>query len=172
MNGMNYDDMIGTTSGVNKLREKIQGAGNSIMSSQDKDVFNIAGMGDMFSASQLAAGASAGYTGDTAKSFNDMVGGLSAAAKNDAVRWRGTQNYCDNSSMTSRKNDFLNRLNHRIQWLYSQWGEGTKPATWDVPEIESSTPKDAASKLLLPDGRIVIRRGNQVYDLNGRPVNF
>lgn len=84
-NGMNYDDMIGTTSGVNRLREKIQGAGNSIMSSQDKDVFNIAGMGDMFSASQLAAGASAGYTGDTAKSFNDMVGGLSAAAKNDVL---------------------------------------------------------------------------------------
>ncbi|MBR6017473.1 MAG: CotH kinase family protein [Paludibacteraceae bacterium] len=109
---------------------------------------------------------------NTRTQINDFVTLISAAAKNDAVRWRGTQNYCDNSSMTSRKNDFLNRLNHRIQWLYSQWGEGTKPATWDVPEIESSTPKDAASKLLLPDGRIVIRRGNQTYDINGRPINF
>ncbi|MBQ2608684.1 MAG: CotH kinase family protein [Paludibacteraceae bacterium] len=106
----------------------------------------------------------------TRTQINDFVALITQAAKNDAVRWRNTQNYRDNSNMQSRQSEFLSRLNWRIQWLYSQWGEGTKPATWDIEQTESSTDYGTASKLLYPDGRMVIIRNGQRYDLNGRLI--
>jgi len=68
--GMDFRDM---TSGSNALMAKIQGAGDDVMASQDKDVFKIDGMGQMLSASQLAAGVGAGYSGSTAGNFNAML---------------------------------------------------------------------------------------------------
>lgn len=106
----------------------------------------------------------------TRTQISDFVALITQAAKNDAVRWRNTQNYRDNSNMQSRQSEFLSRLNWRIQWLYSQWGEGTKPATWDIEQTESSTDYGTASKLLYPDGRMVIIRNGQRYDLNGRLI--
>ena len=89
---------------------------------------------------------------------------ISIAAQNDAAVWSGTQNYSDNSNMSSKSGDFLWRYDWRIQWLYSQWGEGSKPATWDV----SNTQQDdiQCTKVLL-DGRIYIQRDGRIYTITG-----
>ncbi len=76
--GMDLNKMMSS----GELQNKIRGAGDSIMASQDKDVFNIAGMGNMLSASQLAAGVGAGYSGTTAGNFNSM---LEASGRGDEV---------------------------------------------------------------------------------------
>lgn len=102
--------------------------------------------------------------------ISDFVSLIAQAARNDAVRWRNTKNYCDNSSMSSRQNEFLSRFNWRIQWLYSQWGEGTRPATWDIEQTESRSGSGTAYKLLYPNGRIVIIRNGKHYDINGSPI--
>ena len=72
--------------------------------------------------------------------------------------------------MNDRKNDFTGRLSSRIQWLYSQWGEGTEPPIDPeaIEQTKSSTECGTARKLLLPDGRIVIERNGKTYDLIGR----
>ena len=100
----------------------------------------------------------------------DFVSTISVAAQHDAARWRGTQNYQDNSRMTDRKNEFTSRLSSRIQWLYSEWGEGTPPPIDPeaIEQTKSSTETGTARKLLLPDGRIVIERNGRTYDLIGR----
>ena len=56
--------------------------------------------------------------------INEYASRITTAATYDAKKWNGTQNYQNNSNMSSKKNDFLNRYNWRINWLYSQWGEG------------------------------------------------
>lgn len=58
-----------------ELREKVQGAGTSVMASQDKDTFNTEGAMDLFSKEQLAAGMGAGYSGADAKAFSKMMMG-------------------------------------------------------------------------------------------------
>lgn len=92
---------------------------------------------------------------------------ISIAAQNDAAVWSGTQNYSDNSNMSSKSGDFLWRYDWRIQWLYSQWGEGSKPATWDV----SNTQQDdiRCTKVLL-DGRIYIQRDGRIYTITGQQL--
>ena len=67
----------------NDLQQKVQSAGTSIMASQDKDVFATAGAANMFSAEQIAAGIGAGFTGTTAKNFNNMVSQSSVSS--DAI---------------------------------------------------------------------------------------
>lgn len=91
---------------------------------------------------------------------------ITSAAKNDAEVWRGTQNYCDNSNMNGKRDDFLWRYDWRIEWLYSQWGEGTKPAAWGI-----STVKDGAQghKMLL-NGQLLIERNGVWYDILGKPI--
>lgn len=105
----------------------------------------------------------------TRTQINDFVALITQAAKNDAVRWRNTQNYRDNSNMQSRQSDFLNRLNWRIQWLYSQWGEGTKPPTWD---IEQAQEKPSHGRKILRDGQFFIECNGQFYNLLGQPVSL
>jgi hypothetical protein len=72
--------------------------------------------------------------------------------------------------MTDRKNEFTSRLSSRIQWLYSEWGEGTPPPIDPeaIEQTKSSTETGTARKLLQPDGRIVIERNGRMYDLLGR----
>ena len=74
---------------------------------------------------------------DTRSQITSFSNLISSAAVQDAKKWRGTQNYCDNSNLTNRKNDFLDKFNWRINWLYSQLGEGIRPATWDNECVES-----------------------------------
>lgn len=58
-----------------ELRDKVQGAGTSVMASQDKDTFNTEGAMDLFSKEQLAAGMGAGYSGSDAAAFSKMMMG-------------------------------------------------------------------------------------------------
>ena len=67
------------------------------------------------------------YYNDRVKDYiNEFASRVTTAASYDAKKWNGTKNYQNNSNMSSKKNDFLNRYNWRINWLYSQWGEGIK----------------------------------------------
>ena len=102
----------------------------------------------------------------------DFASLVSQAAVLDGKRWNGTQNFKNNSQMTSKKNSFLNNYNWRINWLYSQWGEGIKPDNYTPPtdiieSVESSTTKPVK----VFDGRqIIILHEGHAYDLLGRPI--
>ena len=93
---------------------------------------------------------------------------ISQAAANDAARWSGTRNYQENSNMTARRNEFLKRFDWRIQWLYSQWGEGVKPATWNsetlVPESGLTVQK------ILRNGQLLIQVNDQLFDITGKRI--
>ena len=93
---------------------------------------------------------------------------IAKAAANDAARWNGTQNYCNNSNMTARLNDFISRYDKRTQWLYSQWGEGTKPsATWNNyvdSEIQTESEK------VIINGQLFIRVNHILYDITGKRI--
>ena len=95
---------------------------------------------------------------------SEFVTLIAQAAKNDAARWRNTRNYRDNSNMVSRQSAFLSRFNARINWLYSQWGEGIQPATWDYQSVFE---KEQPSR-----GRKVLRNGQFVIMLNGHTYSL
>lgn len=89
---------------------------------------------------------------------------ISQAAKNDAVVWRNTLNYTDNSNMTEKTNSILEQYDWRIQWLYSKLGEGTKPPT--TGDIQISTPEESTKKIMR-DGQVVIIRNGVEYNMLG-----
>ena len=100
--------------------------------------------------------------------INRLAAQIMQAAKNDAAVWRNTQGYQDNSDMNAKLNDLLWHYNWRIQWLYSQWGEGTRPATWDVEQV-SDAPQ---GRKMVYRGQVLIQRNGQYFDLMGRPVHI
>ena len=100
------------------------------------------------------------------RAFADKI---ETAAKNDAEVWRGTQNYCDNSNYTDVRDRYFRRYDWRINWLYSQWGEGIKPATWDTPITPVSQPENKG-KLILRNGQLLILSRGRLYTLQGQLV--
>jgi hypothetical protein len=100
--------------------------------------------------------------------INRMAAQIMQAAKNDAAVWRNTQGYNDNSDMTAKLNDLLWRYNWRIQWLYSQWGEGIRPVTWDVEHAE----EQPTGRKMFRKGQVLIERNGKTYDLMGRPIRI
>lgn len=99
--------------------------------------------------------------------ISEMATTITEAAKNDAAVWRNTNNYCDNSNISGKLSDFLGNYDWRINWLYSQWGEGIKPATWGV----ENTPVDAVqSEKILKDGQLLIRRNGRLYTISGQLI--
>ncbi len=90
---------------------------------------------------------------------------IKQGAKNDAAKWGGTLNYCDNSNMTAKHNEFVNKFNWRTEWLYQQWGEGTRPATYDVEQAAS--PLSDTSIKRIQDGQLVIIRNGKTYTASG-----
>ncbi len=106
---------------------------------------------------------------ETRTKIADFSSLISSAAVQDANKWRGTSNYCDNSNLTSRKNDFLSNFNWRINWLYSKWGEGIRPVTWDNENVERPA-SSVESKKILRDGQIIIQRGEKFYNLQGQEI--
>lgn len=99
----------------------------------------------------------------------NMAGKITQAAKNDAVVWRNTQGYNDNSNMSGKLSDFLWRYDWRIQWLYSMWGEGIRPATWDNEAVCSQP--SAVSRKMLRNGQIVIESNGKTYNLLGQEIH-
>jgi hypothetical protein len=92
---------------------------------------------------------------------------ITQAAKNDAVVWRNTLNYTDNTNMTEKTNSILEQYDWRIQWLYSKLGEGTKPPT--TGDIQIGAPEEITKKMMR-DGQVVIIRNGVEYDLLGKRV--
>ena len=92
---------------------------------------------------------------------------ITQAAKNDAVVWRNTLNYTDNSNMTEKTNSILEQYDWRIQWLYSKLGEGKQPSTTGAPQISTS---EETTKKMMRDGQVVIIRNGVEYDLLGKRV--
>ena len=92
---------------------------------------------------------------------------ITQAAKNDAVIWRNTLNYTDNSNMTEKTNSILEQYDWRIQWLYSKLGEGTKPPT--TGDIQIDAPEETAKKIMR-DGQVLIIRNGVEYNMMGGRV--
>ena len=89
---------------------------------------------------------------------------ITQAAKNDAVVWRNTLNYTDNSNMTEKTNSILEQYDWRIQWLYSKLGEGKQPSTTGAPQISTS---EETTKKMMRDGQVVIIRNGVEYNMLG-----
>ena len=103
--------------------------------------------------------------------INQFASQVSAAAVLDAKRWNGSQNYRDNSNMTNQKNTFLNNYNWRINWLYTQWGEGIKPDNYQPPTANLLLPAVETKPVKVFDGQqIIILHEGHGYDLLGRPI--
>lgn len=98
--------------------------------------------------------------------IQDFAVSIAPAAKNDAAVWRNTSGFNDNSDMSSRLSSFLWYYDWRINWLYSQWGEGIKPATWDI-ELLSGEEQPIKSQKILRDGQILILRNGAMYSITG-----
>ena len=98
-----------------------------------------------------------------------LAASIAAAAKNDAQVWNGTQGYQDNSDMTAKRDKFFRRYDWRIQWLYSQWGEGIRPVTYDIDAVESPKPQ-AGSMKVLRDGQLYIMNKGTMYNVQGQRV--
>lgn len=92
---------------------------------------------------------------------------VAVAAQRDAQLWNGTQNYCENSNMSAKRDAFLDKFNGRINWLYRQWGEGTRPATWGTENTQD--PSSQPTKIIR-HGQVLLLRNGQVYDLFGRKI--
>jgi hypothetical protein len=59
-------------------------------------------------------------------------------------------------------------MNWRIDWLYSQWGEGNTPFS-DVQQPSSNQPVKTAIRF--SDGQLLIERNGQYFTITGVPVN-
>ena len=97
------------------------------------------------------------------RAFADRI---EAAAIRDAEVWRGTSNYCDNSNYSDVRDRFFRRYDWRIEWLYSQWGEGIRPPTYGIDPATDSFYPD--TRKFIKDGRVLIERNGHTYDMLGR----
>ena len=96
-----------------------------------------------------------------------FVSRIAAAAKRDAERWQNT-NVRNNADMNSRKQEFLSRMNWRMNWLYSQWGEGSEPPSTDVePAFSDQSSPTHCSHIVFSNGQLLIERNGQRYTLTG-----
>ena len=105
---------------------------------------------------------------DVRNRISNIAGTITQAAKNDAQAWRNTTGYNDNSNMSAKLNDFLRRYDWRIQWLYSQLGEGIQPASWDNEEV--SCPSSATGRKVLRNGQIIIEKNGKTYTIFGQEI--
>ena len=96
--------------------------------------------------------------------IDNLAALIEQGAKNDAARWNGSMNYCNNSDMTAKRQEFINKFNWRTNWLYQQWGEGTKPV---MQGIEDPADSRMEAKKVLQNGQIRILRGNKTYNIVG-----
>ena len=93
---------------------------------------------------------------------------IETAAIRDAEVWRGTKNYCDNSNYSDVRDRLLRRYDWRINWLYSQWGEGIPPTS---ERLEVSGERLVESEKILQNGQLLIRRNNKIYTVQGQIIH-
>lgn len=101
--------------------------------------------------------------------INEFINTIATAARNDATVWKGSKGYQDNSNIYEKRDQFLRIYNWRIEWLYSQWKDGKKPATYNVDEVLSDK---VQSTKVIRDGEVRIIRNGQEYDILGRSIQF
>ena len=106
------------------------------------------------------------HQNDIRTQIDDLTALLAQAAKNDAARWNGTLNYCDNSNMTAKRNVFLNKFNWRTNWLYSRWGEGVQP----IDESVKNERLELRGRKILRDGKMYLIYEGRIYDVQGRMI--
>ena len=94
---------------------------------------------------------------------------IEQGAKNDAAKWNGTTNYCNNSNMAFKHNEFTQKFSWRTNWLYSQWGEGSKPNLQGIHQTFTEANK-AETKKVLRNGQIVILRNGQAFTIHGQLI--
>ena len=99
--------------------------------------------------------------------ISTLAATITQAAKNDAAVWKNTQGYNDNSAMSSKLSDFLWNYDWRIDWLYSQWGEGIRPVTYDVEKVPDN---EVQSTKVLQNGQLRILRNGHVYTVSGLEI--
>jgi len=106
--------------------------------------------------------------------INAFSSRIAQAAQHDAQVWDGTSNYCNNSNLTSKRNDFLNRFNWRVNWLYDQWGEGVQPKTDGMEQaldhITGDRMRNGENAKIIRDGKLLILHGDKVYTLTGQII--
>lgn len=105
--------------------------------------------------------------------INAFVSAISSAARRDAERWQRS-NVRTNADMAERKQEFLSRMNWRLDWLYSQWGEGDSSPIIDA--LDQTQPDNALHnanrpQLHITDGTITIEHNGHHYTLTGQPIN-
>lgn len=93
---------------------------------------------------------------------------IETAAKRDADVWRNTLRYCDNSNYTDVRDRYFRRYDWRINWLYSQWGEGIEPNT---EAIEKAQEEPSRGRKILRDGQLYIERNGRIYTVQGALVH-
>lgn len=111
--------------------------------------------------------------------IDTYVAHIAEAAKADRRRWRdrpvpdGGQSVVDNSDMTARRNDVVNHLNRKIDWLKGIFGDyaaasyaeperDTTPAA-PLPEYAVSGVENVSTDIV--DGPV------EYYNLQGQPVS-
>jgi len=104
---------------------------------------------------------------DFLPTMDNLAALITQAAKNDAAKWRGTMNYCDNSNMTAKRNDFVGNFNWRTNWLYQQLGEGTKPIGSGLESIQNAADN---SQKILRNGQLIILRNGRTYTIQGQLI--
>ena len=96
--------------------------------------------------------------------IDTFVNTVSQAAQRDAQRWKNT-NVRTNADMNGKKQEFLSRMNSRLQWLYTQWGEGdSTPVPNDLAPVAAQQP--AVSKRIV-NGQLIIRCEDKDYTILG-----
>ncbi|MBR4704658.1 MAG: CotH kinase family protein [Paludibacteraceae bacterium] len=90
---------------------------------------------------------------------------ITQAAKNDAAKWNGTSNYCNNSNMTGKRDEFINRFNWRVNWLYQRWGEGVKPIEQSIDHVRRN---NVPCTKELRNGQLYLMYDGKMYDVQGR----
>ncbi len=102
--------------------------------------------------------------------IDEFVSTVSSAAKKDEQRWQQSENVCKNGNMTDRKRELLDRLNSRVEWLRSRWGEGDSiPLTEAVQNTPTDSPQPKAT-IRLQNGEIVIEHNGHRYTLTGEKL--
>ena len=96
--------------------------------------------------------------------IDTFVNTVRQAAQRDAQRWQNT-NVRTNADMNGKKQEFLGRMDNRLQWLYIQWGEGdSTPITNSLEPASIQQP--AVSKRIV-NGQMIIRCEGKDYTILG-----
>ena len=101
-----------------------------------------------------------------ADQVSSLASAITQAAKKDAEVWNGTQNYCNNSDMRQKKEEFMRFYNWRLQWLYSQWGEGVQPSTG----MSETSSEHTGTRKMMRNGQLIIEQNGRQYTILGSPI--